>query len=337
MQEEIGITMQKKLIILFWTTSLIAQSGLTYEVTGRLGDNLLTYCKHKWIAHVHKLNLYVPHFKYADAFEILDTELTARNIPRHLRNVRLNNQSQLTRQNSNYLYHSSYYTQIENLELDECADFVFKKSIEDPKFGQDVREALSLKNAHKTEIKIPLDKITVAIHIRKGCGIDYPLISKQYINDPQIPRIDPEIYSDEHHSLKFPPEQFYAEQLEKLYYLLDKQPLYGFIFTDDAHPFAIAQKLTAYLEKKGIKIILDTNEANTTAQSSIMADIYAMTKFDYLIRSESHFPWISQMIGSHKGIIRPVACEWEDGYLKMTKVLMDIPDRSRNMLKTIEI
>ncbi len=325
------------MLILLWSTTIFGQSGITYQVTGRLGDNLLTYCKHKWLAHVHKLNLYVPHFKYADAFEILDTEQRANNIPRGLRHSRIKNQSQLTKQTNNFLYHSSYYTQIENLELDECADFVFKKSIEDPEYGSAIRKALSLKKLHCTELEIPQEKPSVAIHIRKGCGIDYPLISKQYTSDSQIPRADPEIYSDEHHSLKFPPEQFYAEQLEKLYYLLNKPQIYGFIFTDDADPFGIAQRITAYLEKRSVHIAIHTQSTNTTAPSSIVGDIHAMTKFDYLIRSESHFPWISQIIGSHKGIIRPVACQWEDGYLKMTKVLMDIPDRKRNLLKTIEI
>jgi hypothetical protein len=58
-----------------------------------------------------------------------------------------------------------------------------------------------------------------------------------------------------------------------------------------------------------------------------------MSQFDYLIRSGSHFPWVAQIIGNHKGIIFPIEYNWQQQYLKINRVAFIQPDRENHNIK----
>ena len=248
--------------------------------------------------------------------------------------ITLNKEADLSPITDQYLYNSSYYMCLNNVAThDELGDFLFKKSIEDTLFGAELSQALSIQHV-ACSFYIPEDRISVAVHIRKGCDFDFPLFSKQYESDEHY-LLNDKIYSDHYHHLKFPPEQFYAEQLKKLYEYLGKEPLYVHVFSDAAVPQEIVDRIQKYIGTT-CDITFATQKSDYLHHVSIMADIYAMSMFDYLIRSESHFPWIAQMIGNHKGIIRPVAYAWQDAYLKMTRTQIDIPDRELHQVHTLD-
>lgn len=321
-------------MILFICATTSAKNGITFHVTGRLGDNIMTYCQHVLLAQKYNLDLYVPHFRYKEFFALASFEKNLTDIPRYFRKARLRKEFEIKTTILNYLFVSSYYMHLTGIKSnDELGDLLFKRSIEDPAYGSHIRTALALP-AIKATIELPRARISVAVHIRKGCGDDYPLFSKQYETDSHN---KPEnlMYSDKYHNIKFPPEQFYAEQLEKLYHYLNAAPLHVYIFSDAKTPEDIVQRMQAYLADR-CDIIFSVQQSNTINAQSILSDIVNMSICDYLIRSESHFPWIAQMIGNHKGIIRPVAWAWawEDTYLKMTRILIDIPNREMNQLIT---
>lgn len=321
--------------ILCLSPSVYAKNGVTYDITGRLGDNIMTFCQHKWLTHCHdNLDLHVPDFTYKEYFGLSQSERDCSATSQYRRRITLAKESDLSTSIDGYLYNGSFYMQLNGVSnRDELGDFLFKKSIEDHNYGTHIRQALSLQNIN-LNFELPTDRITVAVHIRKGCDFDYPLFSKQYQDDAHALERN-KTYSDHHHCLKFPPEQFYAEQIEKLYTYLDKAPLYVRIFSDAPEPEKILKRLQHYLGTEN-DIIFSTEQSDFLRPASLITDIYAMSMFDYLIRSESHFPWISQMIGNHKGIIRPVACAWEGAYLKMTRILIDLPDRKNNSVTTID-
>ena len=69
------------------------------------------------------------------------------------------------------------------------------------------------------KIKIPDDKITVALHVRKGGGHDAPLFQRRHkLKFPDLA-----------YPLKFPPDSYFIDQLIKLSEILNDKPLYVFL------------------------------------------------------------------------------------------------------------
>lgn len=228
------------------------------------------------------------------------------------------------------MYIGSYYTVIDNIHsLDLWHHHIYKCSIEQPSFGQRVRAGLAPKKM--LPFPLPKDRPTVAVHIRKGGGFDHPVLSQQYETD--TPNIHAKgTFSDKNAPFKFPPEQYYADQIMLLHKLLDEQSIYVYVFTDDKDP----KKIVHRLEKKinHPNITFDYRKEGNSHNANVIEDICAMSQFDYLIRSGSHFPWIAQMIGNHKAIVYPKTMRWKGQFLQVTSVDIVFPDKVNNTLIT---
>ena len=178
---------------------------------------------------------------------------------------------------------------------------------------------------------LPQGKPTVAVHIRKGGGFDHPLVSTQYTSD--TPKKDEKgVFSDKHHPFKFPPEQYYVDQIILLHKLLDEEPVYVYIFTDDKQPKQLVQRLQDAI--KHPNITFDYRKEGNGHNKNVMEDICAMSQFDYFIRSGSHFPWIAQMIGNHKAIIYPKTMRWKGQFLQVTSIDIIFPNKKEHTLVT---
>jgi hypothetical protein len=209
---------------------------------------------------------------------------------------------------------------------------LYELTIQNPTFGKHLIHMLQPKEKINP-LTLPKDKTTVAIHIRKGGGFDPKLISKQYydtstynteykeidisIDNTQnitsitknITTIDTSILTniegaDQSWPEKFPPEQYYVDQIKKLFHMLNHQPLYVHIFTDDKKPNELKKRI-----KKAVNLPHITFACNKH-NASMLEDFFAMTQFDCLIRPVSGFSYFPQVLGKHKIIMYPLHLAW---------------------------
>lgn len=343
------------LIFSFRSAFLYSKSGITFvHNCGRLGDVLLDYTKNFYTAQKHGLDLYIHDgIPYLDEFvlsektprlHVQDTALRSGYLPsappfHHL--ITINNDTLIRCTDKNTLYKTECY-----FTVDEISDFnqfhrhMFKCSIEQPAFGQEIAQRLTPKKTF--DYHLPTNVVTVALHIRKGGGFDKPLASDLYrptqTTQNNAKRTCRYAYVDRNEPYKFPPEQYYLDQLIFLHRALDGQPLYVHLFTDDQNPQDIAARLQEKLQAANISnIFINYRRDLNRHDLNILEDIYVMSKFDYLIKSESHYPWVAQMIGKHKAIFSPINFVWQGDFLDFNVTEIAIPDRINHVLHQIPV
>jgi len=313
------------LLVFSWPNILIAPKykAVTYfkKEPTRFGDSLILYCNAKCIAHrlnitclyhpfkfSHLLQLHTHETMYDKKIQKLFSPLICVVLPNKLPNY----------ENTAAKIHIPW----------EKFNILYFYSLEHPDF---LRE---LKNMIKPiiplpELNLPKDKITVAVHVRKGGGFDPPLYSEQYYDNHGYPityylnqfmvskKVD-YAYSDIRFPKKFPPEQYYIDQIKMLSKMLNDQPLFVYIFTDDANPKRIVNKFNEILQKPNITF--GYRESDNRHDANVLEDFFAMTKFDCLIRPDSLFSQAAQLIGKHKIIIYPQKAQWDNNKLIIKKV-----------------
>ncbi len=305
---------------------------------GRLGDQILNYCKHTWLAHKYNLDLYVPEFTYKPFFALSQLEKSDKQLDRdkYIHNIKIKADTDIRpRRDQDMLYVGQYHLMINNIaDHTKWADHLFGLTVIDVVFGNKIRNMLRL-CIELPDISVPSGCISVAIHIRKGGGFDKPLASVQYrdqVDASKKAKIGSQ-FADRSQPFKFPPEQFYLDQLLNLYEYVDKHDLYVYIFTDDKNPEAITNRLRERISFDNIQF--DCRSSGNAHNKNVIEDIYAMSRCDYLIRSKSHYPWIAQMMGQHKGIIYPVSYTWKGALLHINKSHMDVPDREKHSITRV--
>lgn len=328
------------LSILLFQQNVGAKSGITFRHNGgRLGDVLLDFTKNFYIAYKHQLDLYLDdNLPYIQDF-ILDFEIPRLSAhPFHI--ARTIRSDEYINPSENILYRSEFYITVDSVsDLDLFHGHMFQCSIEQPEFGEKIRKLLTPKTDFSFEF--PQNQISVAIHIRKGGGFDHPLASELYrpaVRNDNATRTSKYQFVDRDQPFKFPPEQYYVDQLIFLHALLDQQPLYVFLFTDDKEPQTIVERIQKKLAQYNItNITFDYRKTENAHDLNIIEDISFMSKFEYLIKSGSHYPWIAQMIGNHKAIISPIEYRWDGDYLNIVHAEIAFPDRENHTLKKFKI
>ena len=181
------------------------------------------------------------------------------------------------------------------------------------------------------EFWLPQYRITVAVHVRKGGGYDRPLSSIQQFDDhldlveytQTLVGCKPHYaFIDQNFPLKFPPDQYYIDQIKKLSEMLNDAPLYVYLFTDDPNPIAILEEYEWVIGKPNI--LFDCRKEKNRHDLNVIEDFFAMTKFDCLIRPQSNFSRGVQLIGKHKIIMHPKKAAWANGKLiiNMVNIIM---------------
>jgi len=177
------------------------------------------------------------------------------------------------------------------------------------------------------EFCLPQDRITVAVHVRKGGGYDRPLSSIQqfegHLNSVEYTQATvaykpPYVYADQKFPLKFPPNQYYMDQIKKLSEMFNDAPLYVYLFTDDPNPIAMLEEYEWIIGKPNI--LFDCRKKENRHDLNVIEDFFAMARFDCLIRSQSNFSRGAQLIGKHKIVIHPKQASWVDGKLIINKI-----------------
>lgn len=314
-------------------------SAITYDLSrcGRLGDKIVTYCKAKYLSEKFCLPFLFKPFAYSDNFAMHFQEQHYSSDIHFAKQVRVRYVSQINPGASNTLYLVDMYTFI-NEPTDNEKQNIKQTLSKEKEFWIDeiyehMQEDLSFKHVVKKMLK-PVkfnhyikhedesrDAITIAVHIRKGSNGDRPLLSKQLytlteddLKDVKEVKL-PTGFHDVANPLKFVPEQYYINQINKLVHCFPNKMFRIFIFTDSPRPAEVLNNIKTNCNADNCIISLKTNQW----QDDGIKDICEMAQCDCLIRSCSHFAGVSQFIGCHKLIISPKNYCWAYGCLIVTE------------------
>lgn len=304
-------------IFLFLPLS-ISPSAITYELNGgRFGDNMSTYCKAQFFSYKTGIPLLYKPFEHSNvlAMHTQEQPLGDKQVNNFSQVVRVATINDITKNDDgNTLFISHFYSQTPDL---------YHYCLQDPTFDALIKKMLT------PVIALPLlekkeGELHVGLHVRKGSGGDKPLASLQ-IYKTSAPRASgshelnknkPQ-YADQIWPTKFPPDQYYLDQLHVLRRLVGpEQLLIIHLFTDDPNPAAVAQRYREYLHDPHMAFMYHTN-ANAH-DDTIIEDFYAMAQCDCLIRSSSLYAKAAQLLGTHTIILFP-----QHGYWDVDKVIID--------------
>jgi hypothetical protein len=300
------------LTLLLTHTSQTFTSSITYTVPpGRFGDQLLTYCKAKWLARKYSVKFLYKPFKYSQ-FLLLDELESPYKSGSMARHVLLGDETK-TRisAHSGLTYICDYHTHAVDWYSPDEGMFPKKH---DASFVQELRRCIQPRQPLSVPTP-PTDMITVALHVRKGGGFDNPLLTEQQKITKPATKFH---YVDIDFPLKFPPDSYYIEQLAYLVKLLNGKPLYVFIFTDDKDPARLATKYAQALNNPDIHF--DFRAQGNGPRDNVLEDFFAMTHFDCLIRGDSSYSKAAHLIGNFKVVIFPQHAVWKGRTLIIDKV-----------------
>lgn len=120
---------------------------------------------------------------------------------------------------------------------------------------------------------------------------------------------------------KFPPDQFYIDQILKLYNDLKQAPLFVQIFTDDRNPKELLERIRNALNNTNIIVFYYDNRGDSHS-NRIAQDLHSMSRFDVLIRGQSYFSRMVELIGNYKVVIYPLRSSWQNNKLIMHPIVI---------------
>lgn len=301
-----------------------SESAVTYrfEGAGRFGDCVMIYCKAKYCSFASNLPLLYKPFPHSELL-MLDKEELRYNPALDRKFVHkplISSADEIDPTQENTLFITDLFTMFAGKQptnpndlvipapywMNFWPDEIYAKMQENSNYKEVIRTMLSPINP-APQLQVPVGTISVAIHVRKGGGIDSPLRSPQLYNKNYPQLYQPQCTgnaSDVKFPLRFPPEQFYIDQLNFLAALLNQQQLSVFLFTDDCNPRLLFNRLQEQCDAPNIHFIAIYRSAN------FIDDLNLMAQADCLIRPCSHFSGVAQLMGNHKIIIRPEQSVW---------------------------
>lgn len=281
-------------------------SAITYELSGRFGDNLLTFCRAQWLAHKYGIPLKYEAFKFSDCL-MMHERVSAYDASRYQR-IGLRGREVPLDKNRPALYVACYYMDLDQWDGWENNGL---PQIHDVSYIAELKELIKPRVPVEL-IPLPDGMVSIAVHVRKGSGDDHGLIS----DNPQG------VWSKYHYMdcdfpYKFPPDEFYINEIRYLAGLLKDQPLYVHIFTDHKQPEIIVEKYAVALNNP--RITFGYRQAVNADETTLLDDMFSMARFEYLIRPDSSFSKVAQLIGDHVMAIYPKSHVWDGNRLIITE------------------
>jgi len=277
---------------------------VTYSFSGgRFGDRLLSYIHAKWISYYHGIPLLYKPFIYSDQL-VLHKEERSDFKKKHLRPI-----TPKPNKNMNYngpgkfLYTIPYFPESTwELTKGNTSWYHFCVDWKNEGFRQELKRLIH--PLYLTSfLDIPIDCISVALHIREGGGFDHADVWTSY-------------------PMKFPPQTYYIEQLRKISELFPNRRLYAHIFTDHSNPKELVEGYKQNL--KNLDIEFGYREAGNSHSSYVLEDFFEMMRFDCLIMPDSNFSMIPAKMGDYKVVIRPIDFTVTKGIVYIDKVNVEI-------------
>lgn len=293
--------------------------GVThYASTGRLGDQLLAYLHSKWISYRYGIPFMYQPFDYSDRLVLHTEEIlytTKSSCFSHVIVPRFRDVIDYDIHAPGTLYNIQYFSESPwELLVWGSQWYTFSVDWKDPIFRKEVQRLISPRSPIALH-EIPKDRISVALHLRLGGGFD-PLST--VVTYPA----------------KFPPHDYYIEQLKMIYTLFHEQPLYVYLFTDDQQPLDIVRIYQRQL--LGLDIQFACREKNNHHTKNVIEDFFAMMQYDCLIRPDSNFSLVAGRITDYKVIISPVLCSNQNGQVHIDTVLIEKSEQFLQMEQNLK-
>jgi hypothetical protein len=248
-------------------------SAVTYELGhGRFGDSLVGYLHAKWISYRYKIPLLYKPFYYSTQLKLHEKELSYEECRKWFKNIIFldkNNQIPIKTDNET-LYVVPYFPlSIREQIGGHWTDFSKYIGVEweNEAFIEYIKEFVQPRYP-LTRPVVLADKITVAVHVRRGGSFEPPIQAWYFPH-------------------KLPSDNFYIKALQCLDDILGHQPLYVFIFTDDQHPETIAHEYAQALGRSTIEFGYHKNESDHNI--NVLEDFFTMPLYDCLIHPDSNF------------------------------------------------
>lgn len=318
-------------------------AAVTYTYSGRLGDQLLAYMHAKWVSYVYKIPVWYKPFTYSDQLVLsrLETLYQEGNLKQFQYIKEFKKTDTLSIQPAtSTLYVIPYFP--ESLEEHQEAQpginasnnharpagnyFYFSVDWQDPVFLAQIRSAI--KPIKELRLVQPVqDLINVAVHVRKNSGgFDLP-----FLHGLPEEKYDPhQKYVDVIFPFKHPPDEYYIEQIKKIYSMCNQRPLYVFIFTDDPDPIKIMNKYREEINNENISFACRTSENNH--YSNVLEDLFSMMGFDCLVRADSNLSIVASILADYALLITPAHHRWEGRKLYIDAVNIKINQQKMDVL-----
>lgn len=263
-------------IFLIITANTICSNAVTYsQSSGQLGDQLIYYCIAKYIAVKYNFPFFYKPFKHSDQLKLssLEKPFNPQNFIGYT-HLAIGNEREIRQKPTEKI-------------LYEITDKHWKDSTPDREWyglyqSTEFRNLARTLIAPKVEIpslNMPTDGVTVALHFRTGEGRE-PVSMTSVGNH------------------KFPFFSYYIEHIKNVLSLFPNKKIYIHIFTDALNPTATLKKFKSHFPQD--YVIFSTRMVNDSWGNNVLTDLFQMTKFDCLIRPQSGFSAIAQLIGYHK-------------------------------------
>ena len=292
---------------------------------GRFGDQLLLLLKNYWVSYKYQIP-FVPNKN--QPFKRLFLDQISSNLPNNLPHIVCKSEDEIKKIDTPSIIYIDYSFKDDTWNSPvQIHDWKNLRTNRD--FLTKFRKLTGLQNSTDCLLISPNKDITsIALHIRfweKG----YNLKSIQIIDDTQKnytfhPYEEKSI--DFYFPLKFPPLQFYIDQLNYITALEPKGSYYVFLFTDYPDPEKIANAINDHLENKdAFHFDWRRNESESNDElTRTYEDFYSLLNFDYLIRpGESNFSQMTQILKDYKYAIFPSKYVWNNGFLQMTNIQIE--------------
>lgn len=141
--------------------------------------------------------------------------------------------------------------------------------------------------------------------------------------DAQEKKLNPTIIDKEQYlETVFVPTQFFIDQIIKISTELGDIPLFVQICTDDRDPYTLIRKIETHVNKKNITFHYEDNR-HLSYRDRIHQDLYMLSRGDVLLRSQSTFARLAEILGNHKVVIYPLGHTWENEKLIMTDIVIN--------------
>ena len=271
-------------------------SAVTYDLGDRLGDNLASYCHAKWYFYIYDIPLLYQPFKYSE--HLMLSKINKRRDNKQFKNVisypqRLNKKVDISslniQKNSETLYVIPFFPDITKDAI-KFGFIYFDINWADEKFLAQLREDIKPINPIP-QLQLPSNVTTVCVHVRKGSGPDGT------------------IYKLDDFPMKFPPDNFYIEQIKRVSQHFQNKPLYVHIFTDYKKPDELVEKYKAVINLPNITY--NCCVMKTDSELVLLEDFFNMTLFDCIIRPASALSLIASKLSHAKIVIYPTDYKME--------------------------
>lgn len=288
-------------------------SAITYDFSGgRLGDNLLSYFHAKWLAHEYGLPFLYRPFPHSESL-LLSTKDKPYSSPSPFQNtLRLFDKQQILEIKPSTVVIVPYFTESKfEYEMlnhaQEKAPF-YVVDWEDPEYHKEVVECLT-PTIPVDYISLPENCITVAVHVRRGG--------------------ERETYAEgaRGYPLKFPSDNYYIDQIQRIADIYKDKSIYVYIFTDANNPQKIVNSFSKALRNSRINIVCKQEKKAFKGSSEMFNDFFSMGKFDCLVRSMSNFSVVASLLGDYSLMIFPTHAHFEKRKVVIDQVEIKFKDK----------